>query len=63
MGNVNKPPKYTLPYHWKGDVNGLSHLDDLVALISEMLPPLPCVPENELKNDVVSKTMNTYLIL
>jgi hypothetical protein len=51
--NASKPPKYACPIHWEGDIEGVSHL----ALISEMLPPLPEVPDDKLKNDVVFKTI------
>jgi hypothetical protein len=42
------------PFIWEGNIEGISHL----ALISESLPPLPSVPEDELKNDIVSNTIS-----
>jgi hypothetical protein len=53
VDSANKQPKRARPMHWNDDVEGVSHL----ALISESLPPLPEVPNDELKNNVVSKTI------
>jgi len=52
--SVAKPIKHPRPFYWDGKVEGTSHL----ALISESLPPLPNVPEDELKNSAVSKTIS-----
>ena len=48
-----KPPKYLRNFYWEGDVDGISCL----AKISEFLPPLPSVPDDELKNHAVTKTI------
>jgi hypothetical protein len=53
VDNVNRPPRYARSLYWNNTSEGVSHL----ALISETLPPLPRVPENELRNDVVTKTI------
>jgi hypothetical protein len=52
--NVAKPINRPRPYYWEGNVEGISRL----ALISESLHPLPSVPDKELKNDVVTRTIS-----
>ena len=54
--NAAKPPKHLRALHWEGDVIGVSRL----ASISETLPPLPDVPNDELMNTAVSQTINNY---
>jgi hypothetical protein len=48
-----KPINHPRPYYWEGNVEGISRL----AHISESLHPLPSVPDEELKNDVVTRTI------
>ena len=48
-----KPINHPQPYYWEGNVEGISRL----AHISESLHPLPSVPDEELKNDVVTRTI------
>jgi hypothetical protein len=52
--NVVKPIRHPRPFYWEGNVGGISRL----ALISESLRPLPSVPDEELKNDVVTRTIS-----
>ena len=51
--SVDKPPRYLRPFYWEGDADGVSRL----ASISETLPPLPQVPDEELENNVVTTTI------
>jgi hypothetical protein len=51
--SVNKPPRSSQSFYWEGNVEGISHL----ALISESLLPLPCVLDDKLKNNVITKTI------
>jgi hypothetical protein len=52
--NVVKPIKHPRSLYWEGNVKGTSRL----ALISESLRPLPSVPDDELKNEVVTRTIS-----
>ena len=54
MDNVVKPTKRVRSLHWEGSIDGVSRL----AYISESLSPLPGVPDDELKNDIVAKTIS-----
>ena len=54
MDSTVKMTRRAHPFYREGNVEGISCL----ALISESLPPLPSVPKDELKNDVVTKTIS-----
>ena len=52
--NVARPIKRPRTLYWEGKVEGISRL----ALISEHLLPLPCVPDDELQNEIVTRTIS-----
>ena len=52
--NVARPIKRLRSLYWEGKVEGISRL----ASISECLLPLPCVPDDELRNEIVSRTIS-----
>src|SRR5882762_6733076 len=54
VGSVARPIKHPRPLYWEGNVEGISRL----ALISESLRPLPSVPDDELKNEVMTRTIS-----
>jgi hypothetical protein len=54
VDNVVRPIRHPRPLYWEGNVEGISRL----ALISESLRPLPTVPDDELKNEVVTRTIS-----
>jgi hypothetical protein len=54
VDNVVKPTRYGRSLYWEGSVDGVSRL----AHISESLRPLPSVPDDELQNNIVTKTIS-----
>jgi hypothetical protein len=54
VDSVARPIKHPRTLYWEGNVEGISRL----ALISESLCPLPSVPDDELKNEVVTRTIS-----
>jgi hypothetical protein len=53
-GNTIKPIEGSKSFNWQNNTEGISHL----AFISELLLSLPSVPDEELRNDVVTKTIS-----
>jgi hypothetical protein len=53
-GNAAKPIERSKSFNWQNNTEGISRL----AFISESLLPLPSVPDEELRNDVVTKTIS-----
>ena len=53
VDNVARPIKRPRTLYWEWKVEGISRL----TLISEYLLPLPCVPDDELQNEIMTRTI------